>query len=132
MKLLNLEKDQQGQSIVEVALILPILILLFMGIIEFGIIFHNYLVITNASREGARVAIIGSSDLAITDRILSASTSLQPEKLQINISPDSTQRKSGRLTTVEVSYHLNPVFPGLSKLAPDLLTLTSKTTMQIE
>ncbi|NTW05633.1 MAG: pilus assembly protein [Peptococcaceae bacterium] len=132
MKLLNIKEDQQGQSIVELALVLPIFLLLFMGIVEFGIIFHNYLVITNASREGARIAIIGSSDLNITNRILSASTSLQPEKLQIKISPDSTQRKSGTLTTVEVSYHHNPIFPVLYNLAPDLLILTSKTTMQIE
>ncbi|HPD01593.1 MAG TPA: TadE/TadG family type IV pilus assembly protein, partial [Acetivibrio sp.] len=41
---------------VETALILPIVVLLLTGIIDFGILFNNYLVITNASREAARNA----------------------------------------------------------------------------
>ncbi len=127
-----LKKDQRGQSIVELALILPVLLILFMGVIEFGRIFHNYLIITNASREGARIAILGKSDQEINNRISSVSFGLSEENLQTQITPSPEQRKTGILTTVEVRYNLSLLFPLFSSICPDPLTLTSKTTMQIE
>ena len=45
-----------GQSLVELALVLPLLVLLLMGVVDMGRAFHSYIVITNASREGARRA----------------------------------------------------------------------------
>jgi len=44
--------------LVEFGLILPLLILLIFGIIEFGLLLYNQQVITNASREGARAGIV--------------------------------------------------------------------------
>lgn len=46
--------SQAGQTIVEFALVLPLLVLFLIGIIEFSIIFYDKAVITDASREGAR------------------------------------------------------------------------------
>lgn len=50
--------SQRGGSMVEFALILPILIVLLFGIIEFGILIYNQQVLTNAAREGARRGIV--------------------------------------------------------------------------
>lgn len=50
--------SQRGGSMVEFALILPILIILLFGIIEFGILIYNQQVLTNAAREGARRGIV--------------------------------------------------------------------------
>lgn len=50
--------SEQGASAVEFALVLPILLLLTFGIIEFGILLFDKAVITNASREGARLGIV--------------------------------------------------------------------------
>jgi len=46
--------SSRGQALVEMALLLPILLLLFAGLIELGFGFYNYLVVVNAAREGAR------------------------------------------------------------------------------
>jgi len=46
--------SHRGQALVEMALLLPILLLLFAGLIELGFAFYNYLVVVNAAREGAR------------------------------------------------------------------------------
>lgn len=54
---MNLRKEN-GQATVEFALVLPILILLIFGIMDFGWLFYNKLEINNASREGARYAAI--------------------------------------------------------------------------
>jgi Flp pilus assembly protein TadG len=55
--MLKNENCQQGQAIVEFAFVLPILCLLLLGIIEFGVLFYNKAMTTNASREGARTGI---------------------------------------------------------------------------
>jgi hypothetical protein len=55
-----LSDDQSGAALVEFALILPLLLLLVFGIIEFSLLLYNKAVITNASREGARFGIVYS------------------------------------------------------------------------
>jgi Flp pilus assembly protein TadG len=52
--------SQKGTSAVEFALILPLLMIITFGIIEFGMLIYNQQVITNASREGARAGIVAS------------------------------------------------------------------------
>ncbi|ACV68453.1 TadE/TadG family type IV pilus assembly protein [Desulfohalobium retbaense] len=49
--------NQRGAAAVEFAIVLPLLVLIFAGITEFGIAYYNKQVITNASREGARVGM---------------------------------------------------------------------------
>jgi Flp pilus assembly protein TadG len=49
---------QSGAEVVEFALTLPLLLLVVLGIIEFGFLFQQYEVVTNAAREGARVAVL--------------------------------------------------------------------------
>lgn len=58
MKIRETIRNQRGGSAVELAIILFVLLLIVFGIIEFGLIFYNRQVITNASREGARFGIV--------------------------------------------------------------------------
>jgi Flp pilus assembly protein TadG len=53
---------QRGSSAVEFALVLPLLILILFGIIEFGFILYDKAIVTNASREGARRGIVYNVD----------------------------------------------------------------------
>jgi hypothetical protein len=50
--------SEQGAQLVEFALVLPLLLLVVLGIAEFGFIFMRYEVVTNAAREGARIAVL--------------------------------------------------------------------------
>jgi len=52
-------QQENGAAAVEFAILLPLLAGLVFGIIEFGLLLYNQQVITNASREGARAAIVG-------------------------------------------------------------------------
>lgn len=54
----NRIRNEDGQSIVEFAIVLPLLALLLFGIIQFGIVFRNYLAVTDAVRVGARKAAV--------------------------------------------------------------------------
>lgn len=58
-------KSEKGQAMVEFALILPILLLIICGIIDFGWMFYNQLSLDNACREGARYSVV-NSDIATT------------------------------------------------------------------
>ena len=51
-------KTQTGTSIVEFAIVLPLVFLVFFGIVEFALMLFEKAVITNASREGARAGIV--------------------------------------------------------------------------
>lgn len=56
------EKKKNGQGLLEFALVLPIILLLVFGIIEFARIFQAWLVISNAARFGVRYAVTGEYD----------------------------------------------------------------------
>jgi hypothetical protein len=51
-------RHDRGQAVIEMALTLPLLLLILMGIFDFGFQFQRYEVVTNAAREGARVGVL--------------------------------------------------------------------------
>jgi Flp pilus assembly protein TadG len=51
-------KSERGAELIEFALIFPLLLLVIVGIIDFGFLFQRYEVLTNAAREGARMAVL--------------------------------------------------------------------------
>jgi Flp pilus assembly protein TadG len=51
-------RNQQGQTMTEFALVLPVLALLLFAVIQFGIVFNNYVTLTDATRAGARKAAV--------------------------------------------------------------------------
>jgi Flp pilus assembly protein TadG len=59
-----MRKDERGSALVELAITLPLLLLVSVGIFEFGRAFQTWQVLTNAAREGARVAVLPNSDPA--------------------------------------------------------------------
>jgi Flp pilus assembly protein TadG len=56
--------NERGQALIEAAVTLPIILLIAVGIFEFGRAYQTYQVVTNAAREGARVAIIHNATTA--------------------------------------------------------------------
>lgn len=125
-------KNENGQALVEFAVVLPVLLLLVMGILQFGMMLNSYLTIENASREGARAGIIGDSDAEIQSLIVSTSPGLDPKNLTITITPDETSRKSGDSLTVTVSYNYNLTVPIVSALFNNAVILNGQTTMRVE
>lgn len=128
----KLIKDKRGQALVELALVLPLLILLVMGTMEFGRVFHSYLIITNASREGARTGIIGKTDAEIITKVKDVAASLGLTDSQISITPDQSLRTRGVPLTVKVDYSVSLVTPVLDALVTNPFPLTASTTMRVE
>jgi Flp pilus assembly protein TadG len=59
--------DARGSALVEAAVTIPILLLITVGIFEFGRAYQTWQVLTNAAREGARIAVLPSSDAATVE-----------------------------------------------------------------
>jgi Flp pilus assembly protein TadG len=51
-------RSERGAELIEMAVALPLLLLVVMGIVDFAFMFQRYLVLTNAAMEGARVAVL--------------------------------------------------------------------------
>lgn len=122
----------KGQTLVEMALVLPIILFVLMGIVEFGRIFNTYLLLTNASREGVRVAAVGGTDADAENSVRNTTVVLNQALLHIAIDPDETERSRGLPVTVTVSYNLELICPLVNVVLPNPFPLSSQTTMRTE
>jgi len=135
-------KDKNGAAAVEFALILPLLILVVFGIIEFGLLLYNQQVITNASREGARAGIVvgpnrssgehetvsrNTADNYCSNHLVTFSDN--PSPLTISF-PSTSAAISGDDFTVTVTYLYD--FMILSNIGIGPITLDAKTIMKLE
>jgi Flp pilus assembly protein TadG len=64
-----MNRRDRGAAAVEMALVLPILLLLVFGIIDFGRMLHTQIQLSEAAREGARAATIQNTSAAATARV---------------------------------------------------------------
>jgi Flp pilus assembly protein TadG len=128
-------QNNRGVAAVEFAICLPILILLVCGSIEFGLLFYNQQVITNASREGARAGIVAETGNADIIQIvenycngrminLNGANELQADAVTVS-APDGDDG-----LTVSVIYDYNFLFGGILGFTEK--TLSAQTIMRME
>jgi Flp pilus assembly protein TadG len=100
-------RDQRGQSMTEFALVLPILSLLLFGVIQFGLVFNNYLTMTDAVRAGARKGAVGrhlaDPQGSATSAVRAAATDLKQSDLNVNVSANPGWT-AGAEVTVSADY----------------------------
>ena len=90
-------RDDRGTALIEMAFTLPLLLLISIGIIDFGRAFQTWQILTNAAREGARVAVLpGYSDSMVSARVQQY---VQAGVLDAGVTPTVTIQR-----TVAVSY----------------------------
>src|SRR5437764_2061794 len=66
----RLKKNERGAALLEAAITVPIILLVSVGIFEFGRAYQTWQILTNAAREGARIAVInGSTDANVTTAV---------------------------------------------------------------
>lgn len=124
--------NSKGQALVEMAFVLPILLMIVMGIVEFGRIFNAYLIVTNASREGARYASVNSTDLEVINAIETLTSTLNQSQMSISIYPDYGSRTSGNPVEVSIDYNIDIIAPIIGVILPDPFIVSSNTTMRVE
>ena len=127
-------KDENGQAIVEFALVLPLLLLLVCGIIDFGWIFGNQLMANNACREATRYSAIHYND-SDADNDQTVATQIITNSAPTLISPMVTLTKSTADDSVKVvvTSQVNVLTPILSSFFPDgKYTVSAQCVMKLE
>jgi len=124
-------RSQQGQTMTEFALVLPVLALILFAVIQFGIVFNNYITLTDATRAGARKAAVSRQDANrnsdVVSAIRSSASGLSASKL--TVPPPSSTWNSGDDVTVTASY---PYSISLLGLVVKSGRLSSTTTERVE
>ncbi|MDN3512649.1 MAG: pilus assembly protein [Candidatus Jettenia sp.] len=133
-------RNQKGVAAVEFAIILPVLIFLVFGIIEFSLLLYDKQVITNASREGARAGIVWKEDRVSADEIIAIVNNYCSNYLITfgtnnppTTTPEWTGEESGNELTVTVTYDYDFLFlPNFIAGLTGGRTLSAVTVMRME
>jgi len=145
-------RRQRGQSLVEMAFVLPIFLVLVMGVIDFSWGLKSWIQVTNGAREAARYGAVNcatanaSADLTgdgafdlddVKQRAIDSATGLGLTTADVDVD-DCTPGASGESVVVSIDYDYELVTPlgGMMSMfgggIPDSITLQSKADMRIE
>ena len=115
--------SERGQVLVEFALIMPVLLILVLGIIDFGLGFNAWNTAQNAAREGARVAAVDPDATTIMNRARATSSLLNQSNLTVTLNcstdngttfstcPTAASWNEGDIVRVKVAYDYKFVTP---------------------
>jgi hypothetical protein len=135
----------RGQSLVEFAMIAPLFFILVLGIVDFGMGLHSWMTMTNATREGARLAAVhapssGSVDCnplpatgSIERKVCDTATNLNADQMTITvINADPEGLSIGEEVSVQIDYNYELIMPLTGFMDLSTLSLTSTTKMRLE
>lgn len=130
-------KNEKGQAMVEFALILPILLMLIGGIMDFGWVFSNILIANNASREAARYAAIHKYDTDYTDiAVINQAKARIPDFIESKINADGITLEEvtingDKAIKFTVKWNIDVFMPFYSRLI-NPFNVVGETVMKIE
>ena len=126
-------RNERGAAAVEFALVLPILIVVLFGIVEFGRAYNAQITLTHAAREGARALAVGHTVAEAKTRVDDAATPLSLDPADVTpvgtVTPSGSDAYScnvGNEVGVEVTYPFEFIVP----LFGVDFDLSSKATMR--
>lgn len=149
MPIPRLLRCSRGQSLVEFSLILPILMILVFGILDFGLGLRSYISLSNAVREGARYASVGNpvgieSDCdgitndTVYGRICVATGGLNVTELDPDVSfPQGVAPGNSVVVSADYTYHfVTPIGDLIGFFSggafPSSIDLSSSANMRLE
>lgn len=119
-------RGQAGQSAVELALVLPVLGLVFLAIVQLALVARDQVLVVHGAREGARAAAVDPAPGTARAAVL-AGSGLKAEHLSV----DTRTVRSARTVEVSVTYRAPTAVPVVGDLVPDVL-LSAKAAMRSE
>jgi Flp pilus assembly protein TadG len=97
-------RGDRGAAAVEFALVIPVLLLIVFGTIEFGRLYNEQISLTNAARSAARVMAIGNDRGAATTAAINGAPALNPAVSSAQVSFSAATCPQGGTMTVTISY----------------------------
>ena len=138
MKTLMRRFDERGVAAAEFALVLPVLMLILLGIIEFGMIMYGREVVTNAAREGARAGIVQGPPKRTEGEIIDiarnylTNTGINSSKVEFVVTGEESVSPNNLI--VQATYEYNFLFPYLPMMVniPNPLNIQTQVVMRHE
>lgn len=124
----------RGQSLIEVALVLPLLIVVVLGTFDFGRAIFAFNSVSNAARTSARVAIVNQTPSAIESAARNEAVGLDTIVVSVTYTDGATTCnpvKIGCIATVEVQHQYSPATPLIGNIVGST-TLSSTAKMPVE
>jgi Flp pilus assembly protein TadG len=101
--------SERGAAAVEFAILLPLLLMLVLGTIEFGRAYNAQITLTNAARDGVRVMAINNNPTAAATAVQSAAASVSSTIPSSAVTVSPTTCSTGTQVTVTVKYTLSTI-----------------------
>lgn len=129
----NYIHNRRGQAMVELALVLPLFLLLVFGMLEFGNVLNEYLVVTAAAREGARAAAVQAEEATVIAAVRTAAAAVDRGSLQVTVTPAAVPRTRGQAVSVTVTNLVTITTPLISAFFPsNPVVIQSSAVMRAE
>jgi Flp pilus assembly protein TadG len=128
-------RREDGQAMTELALVLPIFAVLLLAIVQFGIVFNNYLTLTDATRAGARKAavsrFVGDNGASAVQAVKAAASGLDqstlvPTVTSTNVGGAADWTTPGDVVTVTATYPYTIDILGFSVQSGNLTSTTKE------
>jgi Flp pilus assembly protein TadG len=116
---------ERGAALVEFAILMPLLLLLILGIIEFGWLFGQFNDVRHAAREGARYAAVDApSDIAIRQRVCDTLEGFSAGTDSVDITLTEGGGAKGDMASIAVTAHIGSLtnVPLITAFTPDSLS----------
>jgi Flp pilus assembly protein TadG len=120
-------RGERGQSAVELALVLPLLALLALGLVQVGLVVRDQLLVVHAARAAAREAAVSSDHGAIIGAARGATT-LDPDRVLADVGP---RGRPGTSVTVTIRYRALTAVPVIGRFLDDI-DLEASASMRVE
>lgn len=128
----RVRREERGQAAVEFAVIAPLLLVILFAIMEFGLVFADYIEVESAARVGARKAALaadsGTGSSSATEGAKGATSRLDENDLTVTTTADGTWQKGAKVT-VRTTY---PYAVDIFGLEVSSGQLTSSSTARIQ
>ena len=140
----RLRGSERGAEVVEMAIITPLLLLVIMGVVDFGFLFQRYSVLTNAAMEGARVGTLPGyqipADVEARVQAYAASGGVNPATISVEAIPTTVPAPGGGTypavqVTVEHEYTLDYIGPIAAIFGGDgsrSVTMRARSVMRLQ
>jgi Flp pilus assembly protein TadG len=121
----------RGQGLVEFALVAPLIVLLFLAIFDFGRAIYAYNTVSEAARNGGRVAIVNQNVADIQNVAASRAVALGIAPGSVGVTGESDCPKITCIYEIQVQYTFTAITPIISNIIGPI-TLSSTSTVPVE
>lgn len=125
-------RKKNGQAMVEIAIILPIFLLLLCAVVDFGRILYASIHLNMITQEAVRMGGLGKNDYEMVGFVNDNVDLPEEDTIIVDISPNGLTRKSGDYVTLKITYKINYITPIIGAFIPSPFEVITQSTIRVE